>query len=401
MYIVNKLKKKVILLFLLLSFFWIFLFFLKRNNSSQVTLNVYNWGEFMSLGNNNSINVNELFTKKTGIKVNYTTFQSNEEMLAKILGGGADYDVIFPSEYITEKLIKDDMLEKIDLNNIPNYKFLYSELKNLPFDPKNEYSLPYFWGVLGIFYNKKYVKDKITWDLLWNQKYSKRILMCDNVRDAASIALLRRGKSVNSIDPNDWRIAFNDLNSQRPLVQNYMCDQIFDKLIGEEAYIAPFYYGHSSQGNILEGNNDIKFAVPPEGTNKFVDCVCILKGSKHKREAEEYINFLYENDVSYANSKVVGNFSPNKNVYENCFKEGSEYLKSYDMNKANLYEDLPSEISKMNDEMWIKVKVGENNSEESKDNFYILLLILIFLLLIMMYIVMFVLRIRKRYEVYK
>ena len=401
MYLSEKIKKKIVLLSIILSLSWIFFIFLKNNNSSQVTLNVYNWGEFMSLGGSGSLNVNEKFTEKTGIKINYTTFQSNEEMLAKIMGGGADYDVIFPSEYVTEKLIKNDMLEKIDLNNIPNYKFLYHELKNLSFDPKNEYSLPYFWGVLGIFYNKKFVKEKITWDLLWNKKYSKRILMCDNVRDAASIALLRKGKDVNSTNPSDWKVAFNDLNSQRPLVQSYICDQIFDKLLAEEAYIAPFYYGHSSQGNMLDGNNDIKFAVPPEGTNKFIDCVCILKGSKHKREAEEYINFLYENDISYANSKVVGNFSPNKNIYENCFKEGSEYLKSYDMSKAHLYEDLPSDISKMNDELWIKVKVGENNSGNKNDNFYVLILILIFISLILIYTVMLLRKIRKNRGVSK
>lgn len=390
-------KKFSILIFVIFSIIAPFYIIFQRKTSKDIILNVYNCGEFMALGDNDSINVNELFTKKTGIKVNYTTYQSNEEMLAKILGGGAEYDIIFPSEYVTEKLIKQDMLEKINLDNIPNSKFLCDELKNLAFDPKNEYSLPYMWGVLGIFYNSKYVKDKISWKILWNKKYAKKILMCDNVRDTFSIALFKNHKSVNSTDPKDWILAYEEINAQRPLVQSYMGDQIFDKLIGEEAYLAPFYYGHSPQNNILDGHDNIKFAVPEEGTNKFVDCVCILKGSKHKKEAEEYINFLYENDISYENSKAIGYLSPNKNVFNNCFKEGTAYLKSYDTKKTCLYEDLPEEISKMNDDLWIKVKAGEQNDDNSFD-FNSLLLILVFSSVIIVYILILVKKFKIRFK---
>lgn len=377
-------KKMTILIFVILSIISPFYILLNIKSSNEIVLNVYNVSEYMSLGNNGSIDVNELFTKKTGIKINYSTFQTNEEMIAKILGGGADYDVVFPSEYIVERLIKNDMLAKIDLNNIPNYKFLCDEVKNLKFDPKNEYSIPYMWGVMGIFYNQEYVKDKVNWGILWNKKYAKKILMFDNVRDNFSIALFKNHKSVNSKDPRDWMFAFEEAKKQRPLVQSYMGDQIFDKLIGEEAYLAPFYYGHRSQGGMLDDYPNIKFALPEEGTNKFVDCVCILKNSKHKKEAEQYINFLYENDVSYANSNITGNLSPNRNVFKNCFQDKIEYLKSYDMSKACLYENLPEEISKMNDESWVKVKMGGKSDDESV-NLDNLLLTLIFSGLIISY----------------
>ena len=152
----------------------------------------------------------------------------------------------------------------------------------------------------------------------------KKILMFDNVRDDFSIALFKNHKSVNSKNPKDWIFAFEEAKKQRPLVQSYTGDQIFDKLIGEEAYLAPFYYGHGSQGGMLDDYPDIKFSLPEEGTNKFVDCVCILKNSAHKKEAEQYINFLYENDISYANSKVTGNLSPNKNIFNTRFQDKIE-----------------------------------------------------------------------------
>ncbi len=386
-------KKITILTFVILSIISPFFIFFNIKKSNEIVLNIYNVSEYMSLGNDNSINVNELFTKKTGIKINYSTFQTNEEMIAKILGGGADYDIIFPSEYMVERLIKDDMLAKIDLNNIPNYKFLCDEVKNLKFDPKNEYSIPYMWGVMGIFYNQKYVKDKVNWDILWNKKYSKKILMFDNVRDNFSIALFKNHMSVNSKDPNDWIFAFEELRKQRPLVQSYTGDQIFDKLIGEEAYLAPFYYGHRSQGGMLDDYHDIKFSIPEEGTNKFVDCVCILKNSKHKKEAEQYINFLYENDISYANSNFTGNLSPNKNIFNNCFQDKIEYLKSYNMNNIFLYENLPEEISKMNDELWVKVKMGKESYDISV-NFDNLLLTLIFLSLIIIHTLVLIKKIK-------
>ena len=142
------------------------------------SINVYSWGEFISNGSDGNMNVNEVFTSLTGIKVNYKTFQNNEELYAKISSGGADYDVIIPSDYMVSKLISKGLLAKLNFDNIPNYSLISDEFKNLEFDPTNSYSVPYMWGLIGIFYNKKEVKvpeSDITWDILWDSKYKDKI----------------------------------------------------------------------------------------------------------------------------------------------------------------------------------------------------------------------------------
>ena len=385
-----KFSRKILIFILTFLPIFLFLMFLKKNSSETVTLNVYNWGDFMSLGGDSGENVNELFTQKTGIKINYTTFQSNEEMMAKIMGGGAEYDVIFTSDYCVPKLIYNDLLAEINFDNIPNYKLVSADLKNLEFNPDGKKYVAYSWGVLGIFYNKDYVKEKITWDLLWNKKYKNKILMLDNPRDALAISLLRKKKSINSEKIEDWAEAAEDLQNQKSLVSNYMSDQIFDKLIGEEDYIAPFYFGHRSQNDILKDSPNIKFDVPREGTNKFIDCACILKSSKHKKEAEEYINFLCGDEISYINSKVTGYFPANQNVAEKLI-EKSEFLNSYDKNKFYVYKDLPAEISKFTDNAWVNMKAGNQ-----KFHLQNLVLILIFLFLTISYIAILIAKIRKK-----
>ena len=369
-----------------ISFFVLFLaclfFLFYKKKDDEVTLNVYNWGDFISTGG--SMDVNDLFTKKTGIKINYTTFQSNEEMLAKILGGGASYDVIFPSDYILEKLIKENMLEELDFNNIPNYKYVDSGLRNFEFDPENKFAVPYLFGFLGIFYNNKFVKENnIDWDVLWNKNYAKKIIMFDNPRDNLAIALLKNKKSINSTDKNDWILAAEELKNQRELVQSYMTDQVFDKLLGEEAYLAPFYYGHAAQSESLRNNKNIKFIIPKSGTNKFVDFACILKNSKHKTEAEKYINFLLTDEVSLANANATGYLPANMNISGKLISESKE-LKNYDMNKAYVYNDLSPEISKLNDKSWVNIRAGEENSD-----FYNIILIFIFCLLIILNVIIF------------
>lgn len=373
----NILRKKSIFLKLLTfsiaiisTLFFVYLFSKTKPNS--VVLNIYNWGEFISSGSDGNVDVNQLFTDRTGIRINYNTFQSNEEMLAKIIGGGADYDIICPSDYMISKLIKKNVLAQINFENIPNYKFIDESLKNLSFDPENKYSVPYLWGTLGIFYNKKFVDEKISWNSLWNKKYSQKILMFDNPRDSLSISMIKNGKSVNSNNKGDWYESFKDLKSQRALVQNYMSDQIYDKLMGEEAYIAPYYYGYRMP-DILSENENISFSIPTEGTIKFVDSMCILKNSKHKSEAEKYINFLCEYEISLLNAKATGNLPANKDTIS--FLEKENNIKNLDnIKNAEVLEDLPQDISKMNDELWLKVKAGENSSK-----IYDLILILIFL----------------------
>ncbi len=207
-------------------------------NSSKVTLNVYNWGEYIDLS------VLDEFEQKTGIKVNYTTYDSNETMYAKVSSGAAEYDVVVPSDYMISKMIEEDMLAELDFANIPNYKYIGESYKSLEFDPENKYAVPYTWGTVVVIYNKTMV-DKAdiaaqSVDLLWNEKYLGKILMFDNPRDAFGLALKKLGYSMNSQNEAEWREAAELLKKQKPLVQAYVMDQIFDKMESGEAAIAPY-----------------------------------------------------------------------------------------------------------------------------------------------------------------
>lgn len=317
--------------------------------SSDITLNVYNWGEYISDGSDGTLDVNAEFTKKTGIKVNYTTFQDNESLFAKLASGSSDYDVIIPSDYMVGKLIKKGMLRKLDFGNIPNHTNIKPEFLNLSYDPTNEYSVPYTWGLVGLFYNKKYVhEDDITWDLLWDKKYEGKILMFDNPRDAFAISQIRNGISINSTNINDWRSTAEDLKLQRPLVQSYVMDQIFDKMVGEEGYIAPYYDGDAK---LMQSKNpNIGFAIPKKGTIKFVDAMCIPKNSKYQKEAEMYINFMCEREVSRANVEKIGYSSP---IIDSMYTDNKN---------LQTFSALPDDVSYELDDLWVKVKAGSRNN---------------------------------------
>lgn len=278
---------------------------------NRVTINVYNWGEYID---DEILNVNKLFEKETGIHVNYRTFENNETMYTLLSSGGAEYDVVFPSDYMIGRMINEGMLAKLNFDNIPNYQYIDDDYKNLAYDPANAYSVPYTWGTVGIFYNKKYVDEedlKDGWGLLWNEKYSGKIFMFDNPRDAFAIALKKCGYSMNTTDPDEIQEAYEELAKQKPLLQGYYMDQIFQKMINEEGYIAPYYSGDGALMIYREdGNSDIGYFVPDEGTNLFVDAMCIMSNSIHKTEAEQYINFMCRTDVAKANAEYIGYSTP-------------------------------------------------------------------------------------------
>ena len=328
-----------------------------------VTINVYNWGEYISTGEGKSMNVNAAFTKETGIQVNYTTFSDNESLYSKLAGGGASYDVIFPSDYMISKMIREKMIEKIDFSHIPNYKYIDKTYRGQIYDPTDEYSVPYTWGVVGIFYNKKHVTEPVdSWKILWNQKYAGKILMFDNPRDSFGIAQKILGLSFNSTKADDWNAAAHLLEKQKPLVQAYVMDQIFDKMSSGEAWLAPYYAGDAA--TLVADNPDIGFAVPTkEGTNFFVDGMCIPTGTKHKKEAEEYINFLCRPDVAAANMEKVGYSSPETEAKKLLPKEVREspifYPPESIMKKSEAYADLPQSVSLQLDALWAEVKMGD------------------------------------------
>ena len=207
----------------------------------DVTINVYNWGEYISNGDDDSLDVNAEFEALTGIRVNYTQFDTNESLYAKLKSGGTTYDVIFPSDYMVSRMIAEDMLEPLDFENIPNFQYISDRFKNPSYDPENLYSVPYTWGTVGLIYNYDMLGfDPDSWDIMWDPNYAKQILQFSNSRDAFAIAELLEGYSINTQDPEELERAADKLKEQKPLVQAYVMDQIFDKMQGNEAAIAPY-----------------------------------------------------------------------------------------------------------------------------------------------------------------
>ena len=326
----------------------------------DVTINVYSWGEYIANGTDGSMDINAEFTRRTGIKVNYTTFDSNESLYSKLVGGGADYDVIVPSDYMVSRLIDEGMLLPLDYENIPNYQYIDEQFRSPGYDPEEKYSVPYTWGVVGVFYNTRYIDEVTSWESLWNDEYAGKILMFDNPRDSFAIAQFRLGQDVNTTDPEEWRAAADLLKAQKPLVQAYVMDQIFDKMESGEAWIAPYYAGDAAI--LVDNSEDIDFAVPKEGTNFFVDAMCVPKTASHKREAEEYINFLCEPEISGANMDYVGYSTPETAAREYLDPEVAEsplhYPDAETIARTQIFVNLPGETSKQVDQLWAEVKMG-------------------------------------------
>lgn len=328
---------------------------------TSVTLNVYNWGEYISNGTDGSLDVNAEFTRRTGIKVNYTTFDSNESLYSKLAGGGADYDVIIPSDYMVSKLITEGMLAPLDFDNIPNYQYIDQQFRDPVYDPGGKYSVPYTWNIVGLFYNKEHVEKEVdSWEILWDTDYAGKIIMFDNPRDAFAIAQFRLGQSLNTTDPEDWKEAAELLKEQKPLLQGYYMDQVFDKMESGEAWLAPYYAGDAAI--LVDNNDDIGFAVPKEGTNFFVDAICIPATSSHKREAEEYINFLCDPEIAGANMDYVGYSTPETAAKEYIDPEMVESPMHYPdedtLANTEAFTDLPEDIGKLVDSLWAEVKMG-------------------------------------------
>lgn len=327
-----------------------------------VTINVYNWGEYISNGVDGSLDVNKEFTRRTGIDVNYTTFESNENLYAKLVSGGANYDVIIPSDYMISKLIQEKLVQKIDFQNVPNTKNIDKSFLKPVYDPTNEYSVPYTWGVVGIFYNKKYVKETVdSWDILWDEKYAGKILMFDNPRDAFGIAQKLLGFSFNSTDPNEWEEAAVLLKKQKPLVQAYVMDQIFDKMASGEAWLAPYYAGDAA--TLVDSNPDIGFAIPTkQGTNFFVDAMCIPTSAKNKAAAEAYINFLCDPEVAAANVEYIGYSTPEsaaKALLPEEVRDNPIYYPPQEiLQKSETFAVLPEDTNLLLDTLWAEVKMG-------------------------------------------
>lgn len=333
-----------------------------RLAGKNITLNVYNWGEYISVddGEEGAFDTIAEFEALTGIKVNYTNFASNEELYAKLKNGGSSYDIIIPSEYMIARMIRENMLEQINLANIPNVEHIDPQFRGMEHDPGEQYSVAYTWGTVGIIYNKTLVDsedDVESWDILWNEKYAGDILMFSNSRDAFGIALKRLGYSYNTESESELSEAAAALKEQKLLVQAYVMDEIFDKMGGGEAALAPYYAGDAV--TMIAENPDLAFAHPREGTNLFADAMCIPRGAKNKEAAEIFINFMCEPTVSYYNLAYIGYSCPNLPARELLGEEITSDPIAYPSDEvlaaAEVYLALPDATTRLIDSLWTEV----------------------------------------------
>ncbi len=293
-----------------------------------LTLYVYNWGEYISDGSDESVDTNAEFEKyckevlgKT-VKVNYSTFASNESMYAKVSSGSAQYDVIIPSDYMIERMINEDMLAPLDLSKIPNYQYIDDAFKgeNIYYECGREelYSVPYFYGMIGIIYNTSIVDENDeqigSWDLMWDEQYKGDILQFNNSRDAFGTAQYKLGLDVNKENEDQWRLALDELLEQKKIVQGYVMDEIFNKMQSGSAAIAAYYAGDYL--SMYEDNEDLAFFYPEEGTNSYIDAMCIPKNAENYDLALEYINFMCSHDIAMANALYTYYASPVTTVVE-------------------------------------------------------------------------------------
>ena len=344
--------------------------FLTGATSSQPVVNVCSWGEYIDedlIGQ---------FEEATGIRVNYQTVESNETLYSLLKSGGADYDVVVPSDYMIAKLIEEDMLEELDYSNIPNYALIDERFKGLSFDPGERYTVPYTWGTLGIIYNRNMVDGEITsWSALYDDRYAGNVLLINNSRDAMGAALMYLGYSVNTTDPDEIRAAFQVIEdaNRRGVFQGRVMDEVFQKMEGGNAAIATYYAGDylSMVENQADGV-DLAFVIPEEGSNWFVDAMCVLKDAPHKEAAEAWINFIASTEANLANMDYIWYASPNKEAleqypayYEETYGEELDQ-ETYEimaappevLERCEVYENLPQETLSLYSDLWVELGVG-------------------------------------------
>ncbi len=334
--------------------------------NSRPVVNVCSWGEYIDT------DLITQFEEETGIRVNYQTCESNETLYSLLKSGGGDYDVIVPSDYMISQLIEEDMLAPLNYDNIPNFSLIDERFKNLPYDPENKYTVPYTWSTLGLIYNTAMVDGPITsWSAMFDEKYAGEVLLINNSRDALGIALMYLGYSVNTTDEGEIRQAYELLAqaTDRGVYQGKVMDEVFQAMEGGNAAIATYYAGDYL--TMLENNEDLAFVIPEEGSNWFVDAMCVLKNAPHQREAEAWINFITSTKASLANMDYIWYGSPNRAAleeypayYEENYGEELDQ-ETFDiiatprevLDRCEMYLALPEKTRALYNELWIELGV--------------------------------------------
>ena len=294
------------------------------SGGNTLTLNVYNWGEYISDGSDDTLDTIKAFeeyyyeTYGVKVKVNYTTYASNEDMFAKLSSGAVSFDVVIPSDYMIARMRENDMLLPLDFDNIPNYQYINEGFHGLYYDPDDMYSVPYTYGVIGVIYDANRVdeEDAHGWELMWNDKYKGDILQFNNSRDAFATAQYMLGLDVNSTDHSEWDTALDALKKQAPLVKSYVMDEVYNMMESGEAAIAAYYAGdYFTMVDAQADNVDLQFYYP-DATNYFIDAMCIPSCCQNKELAEIFINYMLSPEPAIANAEYIYYASPNSLVYE-------------------------------------------------------------------------------------
>ena len=344
-------------------------------------LNVYNWGEYID---DEEIDVVSQFERLTGCDVNYTTFESNENMYSKLSGGGVSYDIIIPSDYMVERLISEDMLLPLDYNNIPNYDKYFDSVKygHLVENGISDYAVIYNVGTTILIYNKNFVKEEPTsWKVLWDEQYAGKVLMFNNPRDSFAIAQFVLGQSINTTEKAEWDAAADLLMEQRKLVKpEYVMDEIFIKMESGEYAFATYYAGDYEL--MVENNPDLGFAFPEEGVNTFYDAMCIPSASQNKKGAEAFINFMMEPEIALANAEYIYYATPNKAVLENpdYSLADSEAVYPETLKNTQEFHNLPTDTLQYMNSLWMKVK-GENDAQGLYVGFFSVIAVVIVIII--------------------
>ena len=338
-------------------------FLIAGTRQQKKKLYVMNWGQNIADGSDGTLDIIAEFERQhPDIDVEYDTYDSNESLYAKLSGGGLTVDVIIPSDYMIARLISEDMLLPLDFNNIPNYKNVQEEFKNTAYDPDNRYSVPYTWGTVGIIYNSKYVDeaDVTGWELLWNEDYAGKILMFDNSRDAFGVAQYKLGVDVNTTNEQDLQRCAEELSKQKPLVRQYVMDQIYDTMINENAWIATYYAGDCMM--MMEENPDLRFYLPEnQKFNLFIDAMCIPSCAENKTEAEIFIDFMCKPEISGANMDYICYGSPIEGARaymdESLANNPAVYPNENVLKNGTSYAYLPESVTRYMDEWMIRLRI--------------------------------------------
>ena len=318
---------------------------------SKPSINVYNWGDYIDKS------VLADFEKEFGIKVNYDTFETNEDLYVKLKQGSSSYDVVIPSDYMIERMIREDMLAEIDRDNIANLKNIDEKFMNLDYDPANDYSVPYMWGTVGIIYNKTMVNEVVdSWDILWDEKYTDEVMMLNSQRDTIAVSLKRLGYSMNTRNEDELEEAKVELIKQKPIVRAYLGDEVKDAIVGEEAAMAVVWSGDAVA--MIRNNPDLEYAIPKEGTNLWFDSMVIPKSTTNKDGAEKFIDFMSRPDIAARNTDYIGYSTPIPEAVEllpdDIKNSKVAYPSDEEIENTEIFKD-PKDIIKIYDRIWTEI----------------------------------------------